>query len=73
MATYSVTLPITGYVVVEVEADSEKEAIAASMNSDFADDDIVEWEPRECIVEGNIFFGMCNRPKAKLIANDDED
>lgn len=73
MATkrYGVTLPITGTVYVEVEADSEEAAIEAALNSDDLTGDAIEsWEATDRIVKGNVFYGVQNEAHAELIADE---
>lgn len=68
--TWNVSLPFTGYVVVEVEAENEREAIEAALNGEVTTDDIEQWEVVKEIVQGNVFFGMRNRAEAEPV--DDE-
>jgi hypothetical protein len=59
MTTYSVTLPFTGVVVVEVEASSVIEAVKKAMkNATF--DDIEQWETHTQIIKDNVFYGVQN-------------
>lgn len=67
MATYSVTLPIAGYAIVEVEADSEEAAIDAALGSDVTMRDIEEWSVLKAIVTGNILHTSPNDASAELI------
>lgn len=67
MKTYSVTIPITGIIYVEVEADSRKEAIEKAMDLDFQSKDIEEWETHKQIVQGNVFYGVRNEATADEI------
>ena len=60
MKSYYVTIPITGYVFVDIQAESEDEAKEKAFNSDFCSNDIEEWSTHEKIVEGNVFYGMQN-------------
>lgn len=66
MKRYSVILPIAGYACLEVEAESEKEALDAAMDA-VTTDDIEEWEALEQIVEGNVFHGNQNKFEIELI------
>ena len=70
--TWSVTLPITGYVIAEVEADNEKQAIEEALNADIYSDNIEEWGVREKIIEGNVFHGIQNEAEAELIDDEEE-
>lgn len=68
MPKYSVQIPITGYVIVEVEAADEKEAIQKAFESDeLSKTDIEEWETHEHVCEGNVFHGSVNDASAELI------
>lgn len=62
--TYSVTLPITGYLVTEVEAESEDEAIKVALESDLEADMIESWEACKAVVTGNVFHGQMNEAEA---------
>lgn len=57
---YAVSLPITGFVYFEIEADNEEQAIAKCMESDITTNDIAEWGVHEHVIEGNVFHGMLN-------------
>lgn len=55
MKKYTVKVPIVAVCYVEVEAESEKEAIKKAMGSnDLTIENVEEWEAHERIVEGNI-------------------
>lgn len=59
---YSVAVPITGVINIEVDADSEEEAIdAAISHPDLNLDQVDEWDAHRVVVEGNIFHGHQNR------------
>ena len=53
--SFRVTIPITGRIVVEIEADDEEDAIEKAMDGEeFTIDDITDWEPKsidECSAE----------------------
>lgn len=71
MPRYEVKLPITGYAILEVEADDEKSAIiAALVSEDLTTSAIEVWEGVECVVEGNVFHGELNRAEVELIEED---
>jgi hypothetical protein len=73
MATYSVKLPFAGYLSVEVEADSEEDAVSKAMN-DASLDDVEEWETFTHIVQGNVLYAPINTPEVELIDDgEDED
>jgi hypothetical protein len=67
MATYSVKLPISGYVLADVEAASEKEAIQKAMDHDFRLADIEEWQVMEYLSQGNISYASCNEASAEKV------
>lgn len=68
MAEYQVTLPISGYVLVTVEADSESEAIEKALLEDIKLTDIEEWEAHDKVVEGNVWRGVGSpRASAELV------
>jgi hypothetical protein len=74
MSKYLVILPITGIVSVEVEADSEKDAIERVVNSGEGElpDRPDEWGIHQQIQHGNIFTGMLNKAYAEIL-EDEED
>ena len=53
MALYSVTIPIAGHVVLEIEASSGKEAIDKGMQK-AAESHIDEWQCLEQFNSGNV-------------------
>ena len=69
MATYGITMPFTGIIYREIEAESEEEALA-KFNEEttfptpkrdmVTDGEIVDWNICENIVEGNVFYGVQN-------------
>jgi hypothetical protein len=74
MGTYNVSYPTVGEVVVEVEADSEDEAIEAGWDL-VGDASVAEhqWEAVTKIVQGNVFYGPLNSIYAELIDDGEED
>lgn len=73
MKTYDVTLPISGYAIVQVEAENKEAAIDAAMDA-VEMDDIEEWETHRHIVQGNVFYGKCNDVEVELaIGEEDEE
>ena len=58
MAKYGVTLPIVGYVYVEVEAENEEDAISKALEEDWKDDDVQEEYTMEHVCTGNV----CHHP-----------
>jgi hypothetical protein len=57
MATYGVTLPITGNAYVEVEADSEDDAINAALEV-VELKDLQDWEALKRVNMGNVCYAM---------------
>lgn len=72
---WSVTLPITGYVVVEVETDDdgdEEDAIETALSSEVSIKDVQEWETLRRVNQGNVCY--CMSPwEAEAECLDDED
>ncbi len=64
---WSVSVPFTGYVVVEVAADDEKSAIEKALSSDLDIHDCEECEFHDVIVGGNVFYGVQNEAEAEEI------
>jgi hypothetical protein len=63
MPRYLVTMPITGTVCKEVEAESEDAAIDNFFElwgDDPSDEDSTEWEFVEHVTTGNVFHGVQN-------------
>lgn len=69
MATYEVILPIAGYVLVEVEANSEQEAIDNAFSSEITTNEIEEWDTYHHIVQGNVCHA--SEPHARATMVDD--
>lgn len=64
MAKWNVTVPIVGWGITEVEAETEEEAIAEACDKiDFRE--VESWQAVKAIVTGNIFHGELNRAVAK--------
>lgn len=71
MPRYAVTLPLTGSITVEVEADNESDAIEAALGSpSIRAENIDEWSVHRYAVRGNVYYGECSRAEATLL--DDE-
>ncbi len=66
MPRYSVQLPITGYVIVEVEADTSAAAIEAALVS-ARREEIEEWEAHRHTNRGNVAVGSCTEANAEII------
>lgn len=71
MAKFLVTMPITGYVCIEVEAEDEKDAIERAYDSEVNFNNIEEWDVHEHICEGNVFHGLMNDAEVQLIEDDE--
>lgn len=68
---YWVEIPITGYVIVEVEAESEQEAIEkAFADPDITTDDIEEWNTHEHITQGNVCYALKHSVSAEEVQHD---
>ena len=57
MKTWSVTIPITGLAYLEVEAETEDEAIDIAMDS-VTIDEVETWEPIRHVNKGNVCYAM---------------
>lgn len=57
MKTYGISLPITGVAHLEVEAESEEEAIEKAFKL-VTINDIDEWEALEHVSRGNVCYAM---------------
>ena len=71
MSKYSVLVPFTGSMLVEVEADSAADAKRAAFEVEFDIDSVQEVDLHEHVVQGNVFYGILNSMEVKLI-NDDQ-
>lgn len=61
MKNYTVLIPITGYIEIEVDAEDKDSAIDKAFDSeDLKLDNVLEWEAHEHICEGNVFHGLMN-------------
>lgn len=52
--TYEVEVPIAGYMCIEVEANSQEEAINLAMSKKWDNDDVVELQKYEKFFTGNV-------------------
>lgn len=59
MKKFSVTVPIVGFAIVEVEAESAEAAETTALET-VAMDEIEEWEGVRAVVTGNVFHGRVN-------------
>ncbi len=58
---YTVSIPFTGYVTVEVEAENKNAAIKAAFEQDIdLQNDLGEIEYHTIICNGNVFYGLLN-------------
>ena len=73
MPTYSVLVPFTGSMFVEVEADNPEDAKEAAFKAEFDIDSVHELEFHDHVVRGNVFYGVKNSIEVKLIDDDDDD
>lgn len=64
---YEVILPITGYVSVNVMAESEEDAIQEAFQRDITYKDIESWECHENVCRGNVYYGERNSAEATEI------
>ena len=59
MKTYSVILPITGVAYLEIEAETEAEALEKAFDN-VTLKDVEEWEAHKRIVSGNVLHASQN-------------
>lgn len=60
MAKYLVTIPMAGYVQIEVEAEDESSAESAAFEAGATFDDIVEWDIYKKLTRGNVLYAPMN-------------
>ena len=70
MPKYSVLVPFTGSMLVEVEADSPADAEEAAFEVDFDIDNVHELELHDHVVKGNVFYGVLGSMEVELIDDD---
>lgn len=71
MKIYEIRVPVAGIALVEVEADSAKEAQEKALET-VRLTDLEEWESLECFHEGNVCY--CPRPwEITIVSVSDED
>lgn len=73
MKTYYVELPISGKLVVEVQAESEKKAIDLAMQLPLKTEMIEEWDVHRKINTGNVCHAIFWDAKAELIDDGGEE
>ncbi len=68
MYTYAVTIPVAGYMVVEVEASSKEEAInEAMLRNDAIGDYLEELDTYRHLTQGNVLYAPFNSAYAQEI------
>jgi hypothetical protein len=60
LKTYSVTIPIAGHVIVEVDAEDEKSAIKKALDAEISAEDIEQWQTLDRFLQGNVCY--CPKP-----------
>jgi len=70
MPEWEVIVPIAGYAIVRVEADSKEAAIDAAFKNGVGMEDIEMWDAYEHICEGNIFYPDENDAVAMMVEED---
>lgn len=60
MRTFGLTIPITGYIYKEVEAETENEAIEIAFEQGYTLSNIQETDMHEKVCRGNVFYGLMN-------------
>lgn len=60
MAFYGVKIPMAGHLYVEMEADSEEEAIDKAKHLDLSSDHLEYWETVDQFTKGNVCY--CPHP-----------
>lgn len=58
--SYMVSIPVTGILVVYVDAENVEQATEMAMSREKTSDMIEELDVHEKIVEGNVFYGQLN-------------
>ncbi len=69
MKTYAVTVPFTGTMFIEVQAENEDDAIETAL-SEVTSEHIEGWNAVRKIVQGNVFHGEQNDASAEEITED---
>jgi hypothetical protein len=65
MKRFLVTLPVSGHVSVEVEAEDGEAAIQAAFDKSFTKEDIEEWDIHRHLVRGNVCYATYHRAEAE--------
>jgi hypothetical protein len=66
MATYCVTLPVTGFCTIEVEAESADDAINKAMDN-CKQEHLESWETHKQITRGNVCYAEVNEAHAEEV------
>jgi hypothetical protein len=69
MTKYSVQLPVTGYIIKEVEAANEAAAIEAALELPATADEIEEWQTHKQVTQGNVCYAVLNDANAEEIGD----
>lgn len=72
MKKFGVSVPIAGYVYIEVEAENKKEAVEKAFDQGYTQDDIQEIDMYERIIEGNVCHVWHNRVEVEELDSDEE-
>lgn len=84
MKRYTVKVPFTGYYTVEIDSETENEAVAQALDLSVeveitnANDllvypEVTQWATCKQIVAGNVFYGVLNRLNVEEDELEDED
>ena len=60
MKNHTVLIPVTGYVSVEVKAESVDEAVDKAYEEASLDKHLEEWDLHEKVVRGNVSYALLN-------------
>lgn len=58
MIKYGISMPISGFIYKELEAESKEEAKEKFYALEIKTQDISDWDMHEKIVNGNVFHGL---------------
>lgn len=56
MKKYGLSIPIAGYVYIEIEAENEQQAIDKAFENGWEDEDVQELNMYEKLVQGNVCY-----------------
>lgn len=71
MPSYTVQLPIAGYVSVDVQCGEDEDPIEVALCSDFGTDDIAEWEAYRTLSSGNVLYAPVREATFEQLEEDD--